>query len=272
MNQEKDVIKLIKEESEKLEDILNNNLLLEFAKIHNIDPKNSIFKLKQELICKKGYFFDAKKRYVLHVTDKEGVPKDDIVSTGVELKRSEFPQLTKDRMSTLFDYIVKDDKLDLEKIKTFINTTTEEMRELCKSGDKRIAKIVSYTNDMEEYKVVPSHILAMNLWNDLEYPYFVPGTKGYCFKIFGVDISRAPNRVRDKLHKMTIKNTYIAIPFEETKLPDYYSIDIDSNLDACWIKRYNSLLEPIYSTIYPNIEDKLENNIVNIEDLFFGGG
>ena len=58
MTKEKKVIDLIINESKKLQDVLNNELLDKFIKLHNIPKERSKFFAKQEIVeFKKGFPF-----------------------------------------------------------------------------------------------------------------------------------------------------------------------------------------------------------------------
>jgi len=49
---ESETIELILNESKKLQKVLNDDLLIKFAKLHNINQENSRFSLKQEIVAK----------------------------------------------------------------------------------------------------------------------------------------------------------------------------------------------------------------------------
>ncbi|MCK5018747.1 MAG: hypothetical protein KAS32_16920, partial [Candidatus Peribacteraceae bacterium] len=57
------IIKLILDESKKLQDVLNFSFLTKFAEMHNINPDNNKFFAKQEVVAKRGYFMPVKKKY-----------------------------------------------------------------------------------------------------------------------------------------------------------------------------------------------------------------
>ena len=91
---------------------------------------------------------------------------------------------------------------------------------------------------------------GMNFWNEVEYDYFVPGTRGYLFRITGIDQFRAPERVLKKLSGKAAPNS-IVIPFEEEKVPDYYHIDLNEAISFAWDSRVRELLEPMWAQIDP---------------------
>lgn len=245
---EKESIDIILEKSKVIQDVLNNELITQFAKLHNIPDNYNKFYMKQEIVAKRGYFLDVKKKYALWIVNKEGVPVNEYEIKGLVTRRSDYPRLTKERLVTIFDLLLKHDKISFKKISEYIKETEFEIRDRIANGDKSIAKPVSYSKDIAQYKKLPEQIIGMELWNTLEYKHFVVGTKGYRFKIKGVDTYTAPEKIKRKLNK--IKDVkWIVLPYDEEKLPDYYVIDIDAMLEFAWTKRVDELLKPIISRV-----------------------
>jgi DNA polymerase elongation subunit (family B) len=237
-------------------EFLNNDLLNRFAKLHNINPEYSKYHLKQEVIAKKSLFFNAKKKYVLHLINKDGRPCDEYDSKGIVTRRSDYPNYTKESVKELLEMILKSEKINFEQLTEYINKVEENMYKMIISGDKRIAKPVSYNKKSEDYKngKKPYQVLGMDLWNTLEYEYFQPGTKGYLFNILGVDQQIAPQKVLQNLHKMNEKNKTIALPFEEDQLPNYYVIDVQSMMKFCWTNRVAEIMNPITGIQFETLE------------------
>jgi hypothetical protein len=165
--------------------------------------------LKQEMVAKNAYFFDTKKKYILYIINKEGNPVDEYEIKGLFLKRSEYPEITKIKIQAIVDMLLKGDTVSFSKIEAFNQETTKYILNLCRIGDKSVAKIVAYSKDIENYKLVPSHVLGMELWNQLEYKYFNSGTKGYQFKILGIDYDKAPEKIQKLKHIIgNLKDTH----------------------------------------------------------------
>src|SRR5690606_30285261 len=121
---------------------------------------------------------------------------------GMTLRRSNYPKFTKDKLITLLDMILKEEKLDIEKINKYVNETKKEAIEECIKGTKDVAGAVNYNKEDHEYKGrIPYQVLAMKAWNQLEYKYFMKGTKGYLFRIHGIDMSLAPDRIIKNMDK-----------------------------------------------------------------------
>jgi hypothetical protein len=93
------------------------------------------------------------------------------------------------------------------------------------------------------------HIKGMLLWNGLEYENFIPGTKGYLFKIMGVDTFNAPKRIIEKLSNVNVGNV-IVIPEDVELLPKYYIIDTVAMMSFAWDDRVNELIAPITHQVF----------------------
>lgn len=243
-----EITALVLKTSRELENVLNGNLLVEFAKKHNISPEQSRFSLKQEIVARGAYFLDVKKKYALHVTNMEGVPVDELDTKGLVTRRSDYPSLTKSKIQDLLNMLVMGPKIDKAQIDKFDMETEAYIKDLCSKGVKEVGRPVSYSKDESEYKRAPIQILGMQLWNDCEYAIFVPGTKGYLYKILGInwgypDLPEKVRKIQPRL--MQQKLNYVVVPPEAEKLPDYFNIDVDAMLKFAWVDRAEELLLPI---------------------------
>ena len=180
------------------------------------------------------------------------------------MRRSDYPKITKKRIMDIVTALVGDETTSFSKIANMIRETRVEIFKLAQEGSKDIAKPVSFSKDLNEYKGMTQHIGAMQLFNALEYDYFVQGTKGYLFYITGIDKFKAPEKVLEKLNDYKSKKLgAIAIPWEENSLPEYYTIDIEKTLKFAWEDRVTELLAPISRQI--ELADKTEDD----DDDFF---
>lgn len=234
---EQETIDLVLSECRKLEDVLNGDFLNTFCKIHNIEQNRSLLKLKQEVVAKNTFFMDVKKRYALYIINKEGKKCDEYQIKGMVTQRSEYPSLTKERIATLLELLVKEDVVDFDAVIKHMEDSRIIIQEQIENHSKTTAKSAHFNKPLEEYKKITSDVNGMLLWNELEYDYFKHGTKGYLFKILGIDQSIAPSRIIKKAHLLTSKNNNIVIPFEEEQLPKYYVIDIKSQMQYAWEDR-----------------------------------
>lgn len=240
-----DIVEKVLSCCKELENYLNNELLVKFVELHNIKPDNSLLNLKQEVVADRALFPNVKKRYCLHIINKDGRPVDEYDIKGICLKRSEYPDKTKEYIKQLLDLILKPKTINFHEIKDFIEEKKREIYDLCAEGDASIARMVNFTKPISEYKnnKVPFHIEAMLLWNKLEYECFFHGTKGKLFFIKGIDENRAPEHIQKRKHLLSKKNTSIVIPEDLERLPDYYIVDVEKMIEYCWIERYKEITE-----------------------------
>ncbi|MEM4260772.1 MAG: DNA polymerase domain-containing protein [Candidatus Woesearchaeota archaeon] len=240
----------------KISPVLNKNILDEFVKKHNIDTKNSYLVLKQEIIADKVYWLNVKKRYALHIINREGHDVDKIDIKGIETQRSDFSQLTKELLKNILNMILLEDEIDIDKIFSYVEERKEMIKILCKERDKRIGKSVSFSKDLVDYKTVSRGVRGMLFWNSLVYPVFVPGTKGIEIPILGIDIDKAPEEVRNNYYskpyidigskKIPISDLdSIVIPESEEKIPDYIIPNVKEIIKFSVDDRVDLLLEPL---------------------------
>jgi len=243
---EQKIVSKILEESKRIQSTLNDVFLKEFGRMHGVDDNENFLELKQEVVAKRAYFLDVKKKYALWIVNREGVPVQEPDLKGLITRRSDYPSITKEGITELVNLLIKGEKVSFKKIRKYKDKKTIEIEDLIKMGDKRIARPVAFTKPLDEYKVIPSHVNGMLLWNNLVYEYFVPGTRGYQFKIKGIDPYKAPESVKNNLHYFNLKkNNNVVLPAEEEKLPDYFIINFEGSLKFAWEDRVNEFLDPV---------------------------
>lgn len=234
--------------NDQVQKYLNNNVIVNMIKRHRVDPEFNKLELKNEMVANRGIFL-AKKRYSINVVLHEGRETNENVTMGLEIKRSDYPSFTKECLAELLDVIFKSKKVSLKKLYEFINDKKLIFASRISQGEKTIARPVSYTKKLGEYKVIPQGVNAMLNWNALMYEAFAPGSRGYLYKIGGLDVSKAPKEVVDKYNKEFAakgkKLEVIALPDEETKLPEWFVPDTTAMLKFAWDDRYGLILEPI---------------------------
>jgi len=234
--------------SDQIQEFLNKQIVEKMVANHNVSLSSNRLVLKNELVIKRGIFL-KKKRYAIYVMFQEGRKTDEIISMGLDTKRSDYPSFTKDCLKELLDLILKSEKFSLSQVKKFIDSKEAEFAQRISNGDKVVAKPISFTKDIEDYKKIPQNIVAMTNWNNLEYHAFSHGSKGYLFKISGLNSEVAPKEVLNKFDKEFLsknkKLEVICLPDEEISLPKYYNIDTKDMLKFSWGDRTKLLLEPL---------------------------
>lgn len=258
MNNDEQIVDLILKESEKLENYLNKDLLVRFSKMHNVSEEENLFFLKQEVVAKNSYFLNVKKKYVLHIVNKEKVSVDKLFIKGLVTQRSDYPSITRNKIRRLCEILVKEEhKNKFVIVRQFVEDSRNELLKLCIEHSPTVARPVSFSKNIEDYTKIPPQIKAMNMWNDLMYHYFVRGTKGYLFKILGIDLNKAPEKVVRNAHNY-LKQDSIAIPYEEEKLPDWIIVDVKKMMNFAWEDRINEFLKPIQHLVSEKKEEEID--------------
>jgi len=242
----------------KLNPILNNKIMKEFSNKHNVFGKYSYLELKQEIIADKAYFLNAKKRYATHIINREGNEEDEMDIKGIETQRSDFSELTKEMLKKILNMILLKDDIDIDEIMEYVEERKIMVKELCIKKHLSIGKPVGFGKPLKEYKTIPRGVRGMLLWNHLIYDYFKPGMKGIEIQISGIEIDKAPEKVKkiwyekpyielNKKIKIPIKDIKsIVIPEIEENIPDYFDPDMKSIVSFAVEDRVNLLLEPLF--------------------------
>ena len=238
----------VKKNSDEIQEFLNKQIVEKMVIDHNVNLVSNRLVLKNELVIKRGIFL-KKKRYAIYVISQEGTKTDEIVSMGLDTKRSDYPSFTKDCLKQLLDLILKSEKFSLSQVKKFIDSKEIEFIHKAMEGEKSVAKPISFTKDIEDYKKIPQNINAMVNWNNLEYHAFSHGSKGYLFKVTGLNNETAPKEILDRFDREFLsknrKLEVICLPDEEQSLPKYYNIDVKDMVRFSWEDRTKLLLEPL---------------------------
>ena len=245
-----EILKTVDELNKEVQDYLNN-MVKDIVKKHNVPESRNKLKLKNEFVIKRGLYL-AKKRYSNYVISQEGTPvneEDSIKTKGLETRRSDFSNVTKEHLKEVLNLILKTEKFSLPQVLEFVRGKDKDFTKLISSGVTTIGRPVSFGKKIKEYKVLPQGVRGMLAWNDLEYKIFDVGARGYLFKIKGIDLSKAYGDVAANYDKYFLKKgevlDVIVVPEEVPFLPEYYIIDVKTMLDFSWRDRYNLLLEPL---------------------------
>lgn len=248
------IIKFILKQVEYFQNKINNELMPYINKKRNISKEHNYFQFKNEWIARRTWFLTSKKKYALHKLFLEGEKVNQIETKGLDTERSDYPNRTKEILFELLNKLLKTE-WTYDEIMEFVDEKRIELRNIIKSGNVSISKPVSWAKETYK-KRKPSHIIAMENWNTLEYEYFQHGNKGYLFYIKGVDrekyikAGKDPKNLEIYMNQPENYRTIIAVPQFEEKLPNYYIVDIDRMLNFVWEDRWKILLEPI------NIKDR----------------
>jgi len=237
---------------DRIETFLNDDKIIEVVKKHHVDMDYNRMKLKNELVISRGLFL-AKKRYAIRVINQEGKSVDEINYMGVEIKRSDFPRKSKEFLKELTELILKSEKFKLSKTIQYVKRKEREFKEFIMNGDKSIAKPVTYGKKLEDYKIVPQGVKAMEAFNQIMYPIHVQGNKAYMYWVRGIDFDKITNidereKIRLKYEKYIAagnKLEVLAIPDEEKRLPSFFVPDLKAALKFTFEDRHQLMLKPL---------------------------
>jgi DNA polymerase elongation subunit (family B) len=155
--------------AEKLEAYLNDNIKKWAERsLNTIDCR---FEFKRETLCDYGVFLE-KKRYVLHILDKEGLPPDDPWKyTGVEVVTTKMPKSIKPYVKEIIQNLImtksesSTNLLLKEAYETFLSMNIDQIAQV--SGIKNIEKYESLANGFSVHKGTPYHVKAAYYYNIL---------------------------------------------------------------------------------------------------------
>lgn len=237
----------VKEWCDQVQEYLNETIIKEIVQNHNVSLEFNKLELKNELIISRGIFL-AKKRYAIHVQNNEGRIVDEIKFMGLEIKRSDYPSKSKEFLKELVDLILKSKTVKLPDLFRFIHKKEKEFIKLIKEGSKTIARPVSYGKKISDYKTIPQGVKAMEAFNAISYHAHTPGDRAYMFRVSGVDDMLATPEISKRYEQYVADNgtlKVVAIPDEESKLPEFYIPDVKGNLQFAFTDRYELLLKPL---------------------------
>jgi DNA polymerase elongation subunit (family B) len=158
----KEVYKVV----DKLQNYINENIKLWAYKILN--TQDCRFEFKRENICDAGIFLE-KKRYVLHVLDKEGKACDSWKYTGVEVVSTTMPKAIKPYVKQIIQNIIltKSEKSTNEIFKqaydTFLKMDVSDISIV--KGIRNLEKYEAKSSDFSTCKGMPIHVKSAYYYN-----------------------------------------------------------------------------------------------------------
>ena len=89
-----EIVKAVLTVATEIQKLANDNLHTLVQELFNVKYPDEphYFELKQEVVLDRGYFA-GKRRYAMHIVNKEGVPTDELDMKGLDLMKSNFPPL-----------------------------------------------------------------------------------------------------------------------------------------------------------------------------------
>ena len=236
-----------------IQNYLNKELLAYACERHNIPLNRSMLELKNEFIFSKYYALMVKKKYAAQVIAQEGRPLNFVEIKGLETKRSDYSQFTKDMLENILAMILSDDasKRNIVSIESYVKTVETTIATLARKGDPIVTKSVSYSKPLAEYKTIPQHIKGMLSWNYIVHEDFRYGSRGKLFPCLGFDITKAPPHIQHNYSNIFLKHyspnsiNAIVIPEDVDTLPEYFIPDIKKIVSFSVNDRVDLLLAPL---------------------------
>lgn len=194
---------------------------------------------KQEIIAQSALFV-KKKKYSYYLVDKEGVPKDELKTTGLEIVRSDSSEAIRPRLKKIMEMIVKQE--DDGDIAAEIRKYRKELRDMTPEelaanvGINNIRKYLS-TDDGRPKKGTPWH---------------VKGVYNYRLLLEHMDLKDKYEDIYEGLKAKVIyvkKNPYNVdmITFQEwpSEFNDVIQYDSETMIEKFFINKIRTLLEPL---------------------------
>ena len=183
----------------------------------------------RELVADRGFFIQ-KKRYVIHVVDKEGKAKDELKAMGVEMRKTTTPRDVKVFLRTAVTMLLK--KAPDKEIDDYITTYRDKIIDevpLTELGlPKGIKKIEYYTEEFrnDPKTRLPGHVAAAIVYNDFREQYkdnqSLQISSGMKIKVFNFTY---PFEHNGRLFKS------IALPTDVEEIPEWFVEDFAPLID-----------------------------------------
>lgn len=193
------------------------------------EERRNTVQTDREVISDKSVFL-SRKRYVMHVVNDEGKSVDKLKIMGVEIKKSDTPEIVKNMLSRLVNLML--DGGNIDEARELIRVMKDEyqdapIRDIAKPTS--VKKLKKY-NDMFE------------MTGDMKgFPYNVRASMFYNKKISIRDKPIVPG---DKVGIVYIKNPeskYVAFPIEINEFPEFMN-DLVIDYDTQWDKAYQKIV------------------------------
>lgn len=206
-------------------------------------------KTGRELVADRGFFIQ-KKRYVIHVIDKEGKPKDTLKAMGVDMRKTTTPRPVKEFLykvcydmltgvpaTTIDDYIMNRRDAIIDDV---------PLMEL--GLPKGVKKVEIYTSNFEEDPTtrLPGHISASILYNAYRSQnndtVSLPITSGMKIKIFNLEYGvNYAGRVF----------TSVALPTDTEEIPSWFTSFFIPKIDR--VKHSKKLVDNMLHNMFDSI-------------------
>ncbi len=233
------LVKHISELSKMIEEYINDRAYKEIQrKAYNSSITDFKIKFKQEIIARSALFIKKKKYSLWHVME-EGVPVDRIKTTGLEIIRSETPEMVRPMLRELMEMILKKSSdVDIAK-------KINENKKILKSALPEELAVNIGLHDIEKYRTEEGKSAKGAPWH-------VKGAINYRRLIADLNLEKLYEDVVDgnKVKVVYVKKNqfgYETIAFNRwpVEFNKYIQIDISKMIEKTFLKKISTLLEPM---------------------------
>jgi len=212
---------------------------------------------KQEIIAQSALFV-KKKKYSYYLVDKEGVPKDELKTTGLEIVRSDSSEAIRPRLKKVMEMIVKQ-----EPDKNITATIRKYRKELREMSPEELAANVGINNIRKYIKPADGHPHGRPVKGT---PWHVKGVYNYRTLLDHLDIKDKYEDIQEGLKAKVIyvkKNPFEVdtITFQEWPIEfnDVLQYDHETMIEKFFVNKIRTLLEPLGKEhIIDHDEEKLK--------------
>lgn len=220
---------------------------------------DNLVKCAREIVSSNGIFV-KKKRYVLHIIDKEGKAQDKLKVMGLDTVRTTTPKFIANKINDFVGRYLKGESWDTiaREIVDFKEQLQQPSNIIQIGLPKGVTKVEQYTKDYEMYKEdakLPGHVAASIFYNmqraahnDNESPLITSGMK---IKVFWL-----------KTKQGRFKS--IALPGDLTQPPEWFSefaLDIDAHITKLVDNPLNNIIRAI-DKVAPSKQTLLEDDLL----------
>ena len=244
--------------AEEFQTYLNQNIN-NWAK-KTLNTIDSRFEFKRENMCDYGIFLE-KKRYVLHVLDKEGIQCDDWKYTGVELVSTTMPKDIKPYVKKIVHNLIltKNEKSTNDILREAYSKFLEmdENQISIVKGVKNLEKYSSMCNGFSVCKGMPYHVKASYYYNIL-------------LEELGLDKKYEKITSGDKIRMFYVKtpNVYgISVIAYKNKYPKEFKEFLEPNVELMFEKDMYQCVERFYKVMNWNPRKPNEQLMITLEDI-----
>lgn len=204
---------------------------------------DDIIKAGREIVSDRGIFVE-KKRYILHVVDKEGKRKDELKVMGLDTKKTNLPKGVGDKLNGFVERYLKGEQWDaiaqsIVDYKIQLSTVENIMDIGLPKGIKNVDKYTSEYSLHGDKTRLPGHVAAAIYYNLCLEKYddrdSIPITSGMKIKVFYLKGQHG-------------KFKSIAIPTDNDKVPPWFT-DFEVDVEAHILRLVDNPLSNIIKAI-----------------------